>query len=78
MCYALDESLSASDPATKVALETAMKGPGLAALVLKPSLLGGFAPCLSLYQRAPPGTEVAPPLCIRIHVSVGYAAVSFP
>lgn len=62
MHYALDETLATLDSGAacsgNAAFETAIKGPGMAALVLKPTLLGGFARCLSLHRRAPPGTEV--------------------
>lgn len=46
---ALDESLVTLSPA---ALEVALGAPGLGALVLKPTLLGGFAACLALAARA--------------------------
>lgn len=42
---ALDESLPTLSPAL---LDAALAAPGLGALVLKPTLLGGFAPCLAL------------------------------
>lgn len=46
---ALDESLGALGPA---ALTHALAQPGLAALILKPTLLGGFAACLALAAQA--------------------------
>ena len=67
MRYALDESLTShaeshaapSDSAGGYShLKEALTGPGLAALVLKPTLIGGFARCLSLHNLAPAGTEV--------------------
>ncbi|MEO7093345.1 MAG: enolase C-terminal domain-like protein, partial [Polyangiales bacterium] len=42
---ALDESLPGLSPAV---LDAALAAPGLGAVVLKPTLLGGFAPCLAL------------------------------
>lgn len=42
---ALDESLATL---SQTALEAALAAPGLGAVVLKPTLLGGFAPCLAL------------------------------
>lgn len=46
---ALDESLGELDPRE---LARALKSPRLAALVLKPTLLGGFATCLALARAA--------------------------
>lgn len=46
---ALDESLATISPAS---LDAALASPGLGALVLKPTLLGGFAACLALAARA--------------------------
>lgn len=46
---ALDESLVSLAPAE---LDAALASPGLAALVLKPTLLGGFRACLELAARA--------------------------
>ncbi len=46
---ALDESLAELDAA---AVDRALAAPSLAALVLKPTLLGGFARCLDLAARA--------------------------
>lgn len=46
---ALDESLATLSEA---AIEVALRAPGLAALILKPTLLGGFARCLALAARA--------------------------
>ncbi len=46
---ALDESISLLSPA---ALDTALASRGLAALVLKPTVIGGFAACLALATRA--------------------------
>ena len=46
---ALDESLVALAPGD---LAAALRSPGLAALVLKPTLLGGFARCLELAELA--------------------------
>ncbi len=46
---ALDETVSLLSP---IALDTALGSPGLAALVLKPTVIGGFAECLSLAARA--------------------------
>jgi len=71
MHYALDETLASLGSATSscnahMAFEAAIKGPGLAALVLKPTLLGGFARCLSLHRRAPPGTQVCTS-CVHVH-----------
>jgi len=60
--YALDESLaaqySAGQGGDSAAFAALLQGPGLAALVLKPTLIGGFARCISLHRRAPAGTEV--------------------
>ena len=46
---ALDESLATLGPA---ALAHALAQPGLGALILKPTLLGGFAACLALAAQA--------------------------
>jgi hypothetical protein len=58
MHYALDESLThVRAESLTDAFERALRGPGLGALVLKPSLLGGFARCLWFHRLAPPGTQ---------------------
>ena len=58
MHYALDESLTdVRAESLTDAFQRALRGPGLGALVLKPSLLGGFARCLWLHRLAPPGTQ---------------------
>jgi hypothetical protein len=58
MHYALDESLThVRAESLTDAFQRALRGPGLGALVLKPSLLGGFAHCLWLHRLAPPGTQ---------------------
>ncbi|CAN5792823.1 o-succinylbenzoate synthase [soil metagenome] len=46
---ALDESIALL---SSTALDTALASPGLAALILKPTVLGGFAACLVLAARA--------------------------
>jgi o-succinylbenzoate synthase len=67
---ALDESLVtlASD-----ALATALESPQLAALVLKPTLLGGFARCLALADEAH-GHGVAPLASHALEGPIGFAA----
>lgn len=75
MHYALDESLAAlplgaaTENCSDSGYQIAIQGPGLAALVLKPPLLGGFARCISLHRRAPPGTEVT--ISVRVCVFGG-------
>ncbi|MFT3693195.1 MAG: enolase C-terminal domain-like protein [Kofleriaceae bacterium] len=67
---ALDESLIALDPAQ---LSRALRSPSLAALVLKPTLLGGFARCLQLAAVAHDHGKAA----ITSHTlegPIGYAA----
>jgi len=78
LCYALDESLAAQHlPGhcdDNVALAAAMQGPGLAALVLKPTLIGGFGRCISLHRRAPVGTEVCVGVPRRSFLSLAFGA----
>ena len=68
---ALDESLVDARPPTQLA--RALASPRLAALVLKPTLLGGFARCLALAAaRTPHG--VAPIVTHALEGPVGTAA----
>jgi L-alanine-DL-glutamate epimerase-like enolase superfamily enzyme len=67
---ALDESLGELDAAE---LARAISSPRLAAIILKPTLLGGFARCLELADLAPrPG--VAPIVSHTLEGPVGSAA----
>ena len=67
---ALDESLGALAPAE---LERALRSPQLAALVLKPTLLGGFARCLALAAAAN-RHGVAPVVSHALEGPIGFAA----
>jgi o-succinylbenzoate synthase len=67
---ALDESLITLD---RAALATALRSPDLAALVLKPTLLGGFAACLELAALAH-ASGVAPIVSHALEGPIGYAA----
>jgi O-succinylbenzoate synthase len=67
---ALDESLVELPPA---ALERALASPQLAALVLKPTLLGGFSRCLALAALAH-RHGVAPIVSHALEGRIGYAA----
>jgi len=79
MHYALDETLATLDSGAacsgNAAFETAIKGPGMAALVLKPTLLGGFARCLSLHRRAPPGTEAVVSAAFESGLLISHMAI---
>jgi O-succinylbenzoate synthase len=67
---ALDESLVELDPA---ALKRALTSPELAALVLKPTLLGGFARCIELAGLAH-RHGVAPIVSHSLEGPIGFAA----
>jgi O-succinylbenzoate synthase len=67
---ALDESLAVIDAAQ---LERALASPQLAAIVLKPTLLGGFARCLALAAAAR-RHGVAPVVSHTLEGPVGMAA----
>jgi O-succinylbenzoate synthase len=67
---ALDESLVELAPAS---LARALESPQLAALVLKPTLLGGFARCLALAAQAH-RHGVAPIVSHALEGPIGYAA----
>lgn len=67
---ALDESLVELAPA---ALARALESPQLAALVLKPTLLGGFSRCLALAATAH-RHGVAPIVSHALEGPIGYAA----
>jgi acyl-CoA synthetase (AMP-forming)/AMP-acid ligase II len=67
---ALDESLVDLDPA---AVERAVRSPRLAALVLKPTLLGGFARCIELAALAH-RHGVAPIVTHTLEGPIGFAA----
>jgi O-succinylbenzoate synthase len=67
---ALDESLITLDRAM---LDRAIASPDLAALVLKPTLLGGFARCLELAALARK-SGVAPIVSHALEGPIGYAA----
>lgn len=81
MRYALDETLAAmARPAAApgpadAAFEAAIKSKGLAALVLKPTLLGGFARCLALHSRAPAGTEAVTSAAFESGLLVSHMAI---
>ena len=85
MRYALDETLAAlgaerethpAEAAACAAFESAVKGHGLAALVLKPTLLGGFARCLGLCGRVPVHTEAVVSSAFESGLLVSFMAIA--